>query len=131
MSSYPPVLPPRPGRPRRLKYFRSPDGNRRRGGEIAFRFVVRPKVRKVSGATYRLFEWSELGRTRLVCRACRARIKPESQGRHLATEMARHGTEEALAALLALRSAQRRSRKNLRHARYAYASAPVAGREGD
>lgn len=112
-SSYPPGVPPRPGRRKVLKYL---EGEGPRGGKLAIRATPRPKVGR-----FRLFEWSDLGRTRLVCRACRARIKPENQMRHLATEMARHGTQEALEALLALRMAQRRGDRHLRGRRYVYA----------
>lgn len=137
LSSYPPGVPPRPGRRRVLKYLvpepiksggheGTLDGKPflygPRGGihggkhRFGIRATPKPKVGR-----FRLFEWSDLGRTRLVCRACRARIKPENQMRHLATELARHGTQEALEALLALRMAQRRGDRHLRGRRYVYA----------
>ncbi len=108
LSSYPPVVPPRPGRRRVLKYLDS---------GLGIRASPRPKVGR-----FRLYEWNP-SRTRLVCRACRVRIKPENQMRHLATEMARHGSQEALEARLALRAAQRRGDRHLRGKRYVYALA--------
>lgn len=83
-----------------LKYL---DGAGPKGGRLAIRAVVRPKVGR-----WRLFEWSYLGRTRLVCRACRAHVKPENQLRHLATELRRHGSETALEAVLRLKKEIRR-----------------------
>lgn len=110
VPSHPPVVPPRPGRRVVLKYL---DGAGPKGGRLAIRAVVRPKVGR-----WRLFEWSYLGRTRLVCRACRAHVKPENQLRHLATELRRHGSETALEAVLRLKKEIRRGDRHLRGRRY-------------
>ncbi len=115
VSSYPPVVVRTPGRRRVLKYLEQVKGPR--GGRFRVRAALVPKVGR-----YRLFEWDS-HRGRLVCRACSARIKPENQVRHLATELARHGSPEALEAKLALRAAQRRGDRHLRGKRYVYALA--------
>lgn len=92
---------------------------------------LRARARDIPRAgRYRLYRWAK-PRTyeprrgkrrplRLQCRACWRFLKVENQWAHLDTEVRRRGSVEALAAVLALRSAQRRSKARLRYARYEY-----------
>ncbi len=75
-------------------------------------------MRETRVGPFRLFDLS--GR-RLKCRVCGARIRADNQGRHMKTEIKRHG-ETGLRTILRLRLKTRRSLKRRDYARYVFAT---------